>query len=264
MNDNNDRIAQLLTELGVEFCREAQFPGLHGVFGGALAFDFFVPSVPLLLEYQGPQHYATRFGIQHGNTESSTRVHELKMLSQHEHDMRKRRYCLEQGLILVEIPPGLTLTTERCFLADCVAYWRSYKERLGMSREDAPSQRAHDQHVHLEQHPVLDTLSKQSAMLETLREECVTIELEHKQLKESIASLTSRVKTKKQREQMLIRALHNVDKEMRLLMTPANDAVQHLHTKLDKLAVLMEDCATVCFGMARRARKRSVKNVVCV
>ena len=264
MNDNNDRIALLLTDLGIKFSREVQFPGLYGVFGGALSFDFFVPSISLLFEYQGPQHYATRFGIEHGNSDSSTRVHELKMLSQHEHDMRKRRYCLEQGLILVEIPPGLHVDTERRFLDECVAYWRSYKERLHMSREDAPSQHAHDQYVQVEQHPVLDSVSKHFAMLQTLRQECVTIHLEHKQLTDAIASLTAKLKVKKEREQQLMRLVHNTDKEFRLLMTPANDAVQQLHTKLDKLAVLMEDCATVCFGMARRARKRPSKNVVLV
>lgn len=259
MVDNNDRIAALLSSLNVRFERETQFPGLYGVFGGLLAFDFYIPSISLLLEYQGPQHYATHFGLRGGNGESSVRVHELKMLSQQEHDTRKRRFCLEQGLILVEIPPGLTCTTERAFLTECIAYWTSYKERLLMSREDTQQQEQHDIYVQRIDHPVLESASKHAKMLACLRTECMTVSLECDQLRDTIDLLTKRVKTKKKREQVLLASMRDVDKEVRILMTPANEAVQQLHLKLDKLAVVMEDCATVCFQMHRRARKKVLK-----
>lgn len=256
MCDNNDRIARLLDTLDVKYEREKQFSGLYGVFGGPLSFDFYIPSISLLLEYQGPQHYATRFGLHGGNSESSTRVHELKMLSQQEHDTRKRRFCVEQALILVEIPPGLQLDTERSFLADCVSYWTSYRERLEMSSNDTQQHQQHDEYVQRIEHPVLESSSRQSKMLASLRSECMSVTLELQHLQDSITVLTNRVKTKKEREQVLMRALRDVDKELRIVMTPANEAVQQLHTKLDKLAIVMEDCATVCFQMHRRARKK--------
>lgn len=259
MCENNDRIAHLLDTLHVKYEREKQFAGLYGVFGGPLSFDFFVPSIRLLLEYQGPQHYATHFGIRGGNSESSTRVHELKMLSQQEHDTRKRRFCVEQAFILVEIPPGLQLHTERTFLSDCISYWTSYRERLDMSAHDAHQQQQHDEYVQRIEHPVLEASSKQSRMLQVLRTECMNLEFEVQQLQENIAVLTTRTKAKKEREQVLLRALKDVDKELRIVMTPANEAVQQLHAKLDKLSVVMEDCATVCFQMHRRARKKAAK-----
>lgn len=85
-------INRVLTEFGVEFVVEKAFPGCRDVH--ELAFDFFIPSRSLCIEYQGQQHYypLDYFGGQE-IFEGICRRDEIK-----------REFCKQNGIDLLDIP----------------------------------------------------------------------------------------------------------------------------------------------------------------
>lgn len=82
---------ELLEEYGIDFQTQKKFPDLKRI--DRLSYDFFIPSMGILIECQGEQHYkpvnfmggAERFDIQQ------------------ERDQLKREYAWENGYYLLEI-----------------------------------------------------------------------------------------------------------------------------------------------------------------
>ncbi|HEX7473010.1 MAG TPA: hypothetical protein VF323_07990 [Candidatus Limnocylindrales bacterium] len=73
---------------GVEIVRQARPPWL----GAGQSLDIFVPSLELVLEYQGEQHYVT---LEHWGGEAG-------LAARRELDERKRDACLRAGIRLIE------------------------------------------------------------------------------------------------------------------------------------------------------------------
>ena len=93
---NEQNITNLLNEAGVEFKTQYTFPDLLGVSGRPLRFDFAIfenGELKRLVEFHGKQH----FGCPKGSWSSGYG-------SLVENDIRKRRYCNENGIELKMIP----------------------------------------------------------------------------------------------------------------------------------------------------------------
>lgn len=91
------RIKTYLDKHGIRYKYEESFPGLIGVGGGALTYDFFIPDINILIEFQGGQHrMPVKFPDDDRDPEE---LFEIRM----EHDKRKRLYADEHGLGLIEI-----------------------------------------------------------------------------------------------------------------------------------------------------------------
>ena len=79
-----------------DWVAQKKFRDLRGTGNGLLSYDFYIPSNNLCIEFQGIQHYApTKFHRNHNA--------EAQFLIQQEHDRRKRQYCEEHGMTLLEI-----------------------------------------------------------------------------------------------------------------------------------------------------------------
>lgn len=91
------RIKTYLDKHGIRYKYEESFPGLIGVGGGALTYDFFIPDINILIEFQGGQHrMPVKFPDDDRDPEE---LFKIRM----EHDKRKRLYADEHGLGLIEI-----------------------------------------------------------------------------------------------------------------------------------------------------------------
>ena len=92
------KICDILDRAGLEYQEEYTFPDLVSSSGRALRFDFCVfddnGEIDFLIEYQGIQHYEPKdkFGGKKG------------LIQQKYNDNLKRKYCLEHGYTLVEVP----------------------------------------------------------------------------------------------------------------------------------------------------------------
>lgn len=91
-------IHNILTEHGVPFSEEQEFPDLVSSSGRHLRFDFCVfnrdGTIDFLIEFQGRQHYKAI--PVYGGAKGLSR--------QKYNDMKKRKYCLRRGIPLVIIP----------------------------------------------------------------------------------------------------------------------------------------------------------------
>lgn len=76
---------------GIKFIKR-RFPALKGIGGKSLEIDIYNEELKLGLEHQGAQHFIRKkyFG-----------AHRLE--STIEHDKRKRAYCKQNGITLIEI-----------------------------------------------------------------------------------------------------------------------------------------------------------------
>lgn len=85
---------ELLEEYGVEFQSQKKFPDLKRV--NQLSYDFYIPSMNILIECQGEQHYkpSTFF---HGENAPEGFAY------QQERDHLKREYASQNGYLLLEI-----------------------------------------------------------------------------------------------------------------------------------------------------------------
>lgn len=86
-----------LEKLGLDFNQQQTYPGLVGLGGNLLSYDFVVRKNGVdicLIECQGIQHYQPidYFGGQ------------LSFEKQQEHDRRKRKFAKDKGILLIEIP----------------------------------------------------------------------------------------------------------------------------------------------------------------
>lgn len=92
------KIHNILTDYGLPFSEEYEFPDLVTKSGKHLRFDFCVfdddGNVDFLIEAQGRQHYepVSVFGGARG------------LKKQKYNDLQKRNYCLKHNLKLVSIP----------------------------------------------------------------------------------------------------------------------------------------------------------------
>ena len=88
-----DKITHYLLDNNIQFKPQKSYDDLHGVNGGNLSYDFYLPEFNLLIEYQGEQH---EHPIEYfGGKE--------KFICQQEHDRRKREYAQSHGIELLEI-----------------------------------------------------------------------------------------------------------------------------------------------------------------
>ena len=87
-------VAQWLSNNNIEFDTEYTFPNLRGEKGGLLRFDFKIRNKPILIEFQGEQHYKPIefFGG------------EIRFAKQQLYDDLKRKYCKYYNYHLIEIP----------------------------------------------------------------------------------------------------------------------------------------------------------------
>jgi len=76
------------------FIPQKKFKGLVGLKGGLLSYDFYLHKYNLLIEFQGEQH--EKFIKRFHKTEEGFQ-------KQLEHDRRKRQYCLDNNINLLEI-----------------------------------------------------------------------------------------------------------------------------------------------------------------
>lgn len=89
------RVAQILTELNIQFERQKTFDDLKSLKNYPLYFDFYLPDYNLCIEYQGEQHFHP---ILHGYY-TQKKWDELQI-----RDTLKRKYCQMNNIKLIEIP----------------------------------------------------------------------------------------------------------------------------------------------------------------
>jgi len=89
-----EKTANLLRESEIEFEREKIFPGLVGIYGKPLRFDFYLPQFNVCIECDGIQHREYTPGL-HRSIEDFHR--------QIEYDQRKEKFCKEKGIRLIRI-----------------------------------------------------------------------------------------------------------------------------------------------------------------
>lgn len=85
-------IAQWLNRYNIPFTREYSYPDLTGQYE-SLRFDFKIKDKPIVIEFQGQQHY-------HNLKEFGDAACEKTR----EYDLLKREYCGKKGILLIEIP----------------------------------------------------------------------------------------------------------------------------------------------------------------
>lgn len=95
-------LAKFFTKNNIEFKDQKRFPGLVGRNGGPLKFDFYLPEYNLCIEYQGIQHYGPQYYF--GKEKFQEKYEELI-----ENDQKKRDYCKENEISLLEIKYDIPL-----------------------------------------------------------------------------------------------------------------------------------------------------------
>ena len=88
-----NKIAQYFIKNNIAFEYQKTFNGLVGVRNKKLSYDFYLPNLNLLIEYQGEQH---EHPIEHFGGEEQFKT-------QLEHDKRKREYATSHNIELLEI-----------------------------------------------------------------------------------------------------------------------------------------------------------------
>ena len=86
------RIRSYLKVNEIEFMEQVKFDDLRGVGGGRLSFDFYIPQINTLVEFQGSYHDGT------------SKIQTAQMFEkQQEHDKRKKEYAIQHGYNFIEI-----------------------------------------------------------------------------------------------------------------------------------------------------------------
>lgn len=88
MSKYEDKIIHILRAASVRFVREKTYPDLYL---GRYRFDFYIPSMNILIEVDGQYHWKSVRG-------------RAALLKQQEHDRRKNSYCLAHNIPLYRIP----------------------------------------------------------------------------------------------------------------------------------------------------------------
>jgi len=84
------QVARWLNQHNIPFSREYQYNDLKGDYAN-LRFDFKIKDKPVVIEFQGEQHYKD---VECFPDSATTR----------KYDLLKREYCGEKGIVLIEIP----------------------------------------------------------------------------------------------------------------------------------------------------------------
>jgi hypothetical protein len=82
------------------FVPQKEFNGLIGLSGGLLSYDFYIPNLNLLIEYDGEFHFKP---IKNYKNES-IKFAEKRLKKQQEHDKRKNEYAKINNIKLLRIP----------------------------------------------------------------------------------------------------------------------------------------------------------------
>lgn len=98
-NFTEEALIQLKSAFNINFERFKRFDDLKGKRGKKLEFDFYLPDLNTLIEYQGEQHYRP---VQYMGC--SLEEAEQNFKDQQIRDQLKRDYCEEKGYYLMEIP----------------------------------------------------------------------------------------------------------------------------------------------------------------
>jgi hypothetical protein len=89
-----ERISKYLIKNSINYISQKIFDVLIGLGGGNLSYDFYLPQLNLLIEYQGEQHKKYMPGFHKSKKDFE---------KQQEHDRRKREYAKKYGIRLLEI-----------------------------------------------------------------------------------------------------------------------------------------------------------------
>ena len=93
-NSNGEAsIRQYLNSVEIDYENHKTFPDLFGTGGGHLSYDFYIPSLNILIEYQGKQHDTP---IEYFGGEEQFKIQQI-------HDGIKRSYAKEHNIKLLEI-----------------------------------------------------------------------------------------------------------------------------------------------------------------
>jgi hypothetical protein len=92
------RVKEYLDNKGVQFTFQKSYTGLLGNGGFPLLYDFYIPQLNLLIEYQGQQHEHPVDFKGRGKEYA-----EKCFCTQQEHDERKRKYAQSHNINLLEI-----------------------------------------------------------------------------------------------------------------------------------------------------------------
>lgn len=107
-------ISNILDQYNISYAKEFSFADLKGIHGGALRFDFAIfdnqNNLIALIEYQGEQHYINREFFDK----------KLKFEKRQEYDQRKRDYCQQKGIKLIEIPYWDFKKIDENYLISCL------------------------------------------------------------------------------------------------------------------------------------------------
>ena len=93
ISNGENAICDFLDTNNLEYNLHQKFKGLTGINGGPLSYDFFIPQLNLLIEYQGVQHAKA---IDFFGGENQLKI-------QKEHDARKKKYAINHGYKFLEI-----------------------------------------------------------------------------------------------------------------------------------------------------------------
>lgn len=94
---NEEKINNLLRRWGLSFERQRSFKGCRDK--NAMPFDFYIPDLNLLIEYQGEHHYCV---IPRGSMAEQEAIENLELIQKH--DKIKREYCAINNIKYIEIP----------------------------------------------------------------------------------------------------------------------------------------------------------------
>lgn len=89
-------IEQWLIAHNIEYSREYSYEDLKGDYN-LLRFDFKIKNEPIVIEFQGQQHYSIINNVKYEDTED-------KFLKRLKYDALKREYCAKHNIRLIEIP----------------------------------------------------------------------------------------------------------------------------------------------------------------
>lgn len=92
-----DYVRGSLTKLGYTFKEQMKFEGLVDI--ASLSYDFYIPDISVLIEYQGSQHYYPKTWGGMTKEEAYDRL-----VVQQRHDDLKRKFANSNGYTLIEIP----------------------------------------------------------------------------------------------------------------------------------------------------------------
>lgn len=89
-----EKLANILTEMNINFEREKTFDGCIGNGNYRLRFDFYLPDYNTCIEFDGIQHYSPAFGW----------CNESRISIAFTYDKIKNQFCINSNIKLIRIP----------------------------------------------------------------------------------------------------------------------------------------------------------------